>query len=128
MCMAVVLRPKLSGQLHAFYTGTIYDTFIFQLCTQRFSTAVLGVLGIWWFESIFFGIHRVSLLKIATRRRTISLYMHIRVLQLTQDSHTLYSKHKLYRLVQYFASPEYFVISSSSFGVFYLQIYLDLEV
>ena len=39
--MAAVLRPKLSGQLYAFYTGTIYDTFIFQLCTQRFSTAVL---------------------------------------------------------------------------------------
>ena len=31
MCMAVVLRSKLSEQLYAFYTGTIYDTFIFQL-------------------------------------------------------------------------------------------------
>ena len=36
--------------------------------------------------------------------------------------------HKLYRLVQYFASLWYFVTSSSSFGVFYLQIYLDIEV
>ena len=46
MCMAVVLRPKRSGQLYAFYTGTIYDTYIFQLCTQHCSTTFLGVLGI----------------------------------------------------------------------------------
>ena len=86
------IRPKPSRQSYAFYTGTIYDTFIFQLCTQHFSTTVLGVSGIGLFAFVLFGIYRVSLCKIATCRRTISLYMHIRVLQLTQDSHILYSK------------------------------------
>ena len=118
------IRPKLSGQLFAFYTGTIYDTFILQLCTQRFGTTVLGV---------YFCCHFLAFIVIAYANRyryirtTFTFY---RYLIFTAYAHKVFKNlgaiflhvHKLSRLVQYFASPWYFVISSSSLSVFYLQI------
>ena len=63
MHMAVVCRPKFSGQLFAFHTWTIYKILIFQLCTVHFSTTALIVLGIRLLVFLFFGIYCVSLCK-----------------------------------------------------------------
>ena len=72
------MKAQIQWTITAFYTGTIYDTLMFQLCTQHFSTTtVLGVLGFSLFVFLLFGIHRISLCKIAAGGRTISIYMHI---------------------------------------------------
>ena len=134
------MKTRIQWTITRFYTETIYSTLIFQLCTQHFSTTVLGVLGFSLFVFLLSGINRISISKIATRGRTISLYMHTKCLQLARLAHAVFKNlgliilyaHKLSRLVHYFASPWFLLFSvlifSSSFGVFYLQIYLDMEV
>ena len=52
-----------SYELFAFYTGTIFNTLIFQLRTEHFSTTILDVLEILLFVFLLFGIHRISLCK-----------------------------------------------------------------
>ena len=86
----------------------------------------------------FFGIHRVSLWKNRYPYKDNFHLLFILDFYSSRKTRTrCYSKilgfiilhvDKISRLVQHFASLWYFVISSSSFDVFYLQIYMYKEV